>query len=182
MSQLQSPTPGFLFAAVLFRKDLHQVSDLIAIWEKKWGAGLPFFHSYCPMKRYYAKEMGPESDLDRFFILTPILVKRESLVSAKHWSQALEKKYEQNNARQVNWDVGILTLENLQLATGKNFTHRVYLGEGIFSDLTLIYQKGDFNALDWSYPDYSHPEIKHFFCWAREILHLKLKEIPPGRK
>ena len=38
----------------------------------------------------------------------------------------------------------------LVLATGKNFTHRVYLSRGIWADLTLIFQKGDWLDLPWT--------------------------------
>jgi hypothetical protein len=45
------------------------------------------------------------------------------------------------------------------LATGKNYAHRIYLGKGIYADLTLIFQKGAFRKLPWTYPDYSDPEM-----------------------
>jgi hypothetical protein len=41
------------------------------------------------------------------------------------------------------------------LATGKNFGHRVYLGQGIWADLTLVYSKGAWQVLPWTFPDYA---------------------------
>ncbi len=65
--------------------------------------------------------------------------------------------------RRINIDPGYINPERLILAKGKNFTHRVYLSKGIFADLTLIFQKGSFRPLEWTYPDYADPEIIGFF-------------------
>jgi hypothetical protein len=48
------------------------------------------------------------------------------------------------------------------LATGKNYSHRIYIGKGIYADLTLIYTKGGFTTLPWTYPDYA---AKHMFAY-----------------
>ncbi len=40
-----------------------------------------------------------------------------------------------------------LLLERFVLATGKNYTHRIYIGKGIYADLTLIFQNGSFSGL-----------------------------------
>ena len=50
-------------------------------------------------------------------------------------------------------------LENLVLATGKSQAHRIYLGEGVFGDLTLIFRKGTYQPLPWTYPDYASREL-----------------------
>ena len=56
------------------------------------------------------------------------------------------------------------------------FTHRLYLGQGVCGDLTLLYQDDSFQPLPWTYPDYAHAEIRTFFAWLRKILHLKMVE------
>ena len=62
--------------------------------------------------------------------------------------------------RAVNIDPGLITRERLILATGKNAGHRVYLGRGVFADLTLLYRSGGFEPLPWTYPDYASPEVR----------------------
>jgi hypothetical protein len=47
-----------------------------------------------------------------------------------------------------------VALEKFVLASCKNFSHRIYLGSGVWADLTLIYRAGGFMALEWTYPDY----------------------------
>ena len=48
------------------------------------------------------------------------------------------------NLPNANWD-------DLVLATGKNYTHRIYLSKGIYADLTLVFHQGSFQTLAWTY-------------------------------
>jgi hypothetical protein len=57
--------------------------------------------------------------------------------------------------------------ERFVLASGKNFSHRVYIGSGIYADLTLIYQKGSFQMLPWTYPDYGDDRMLNFLEQVR---------------
>ena len=82
----------------------------------------------------------------------------------------IEARFAGDGRRQINMDPGFLNEERIILASGKNFTHRVYLRNGIYADLTLIYQKGAYQCLPWTYPDYRRPELLHFFG----IIRLKL--------
>jgi hypothetical protein len=45
------------------------------------------------------------------------------------------------------------------LGTTKGFSHRIYQGQGIFADLTLIYENGTYRSLPWTYPDYGGREL-----------------------
>jgi len=116
---------------------------------------------------YYEREMG--KGLLRSFFAFETLMAQDSLADMKHQAMALEEKWMVNGSRMVNIDPGILTAERLVLATTKNFTHRIYLGKGIFGDLTLIYQKGGFSFLDWTYPDYRSEIAIDFLTRARRL-------------
>jgi len=87
-----------------------------------------------------------------------------------------EEKFKIDGARTVNIDFGVLSLENVILATNKPFAHRVYLTNGVYLDLTYIYQDRTYNKVPWTYPDYAHPEIISFFNLAREVLLKKNRE------
>jgi hypothetical protein len=54
------------------------------------------------------------------------------------------------------------------LASGKNFSHRIYIGQHIYADLTLIFRKGAFETLPWTYPDYADQPIRSFLERARK--------------
>ena len=86
----------------------------------------------------------------------------------KRTTNKIENGYLQDGKRQVNIDPGYISLERLVLATGKNYTHRIYLSKGIFADLTLIFHKGSFSPLQWTYEDYASPEIIAFFNDVRD--------------
>jgi hypothetical protein len=75
----------------------------------------------------------------------------------------------------LNIDPGYLSLEHVILATTKGYTHRPYLRDGIYADLTLIYQKGSYRALEWTYPDYGQPNIIALFNHLRTMYAEALK-------
>ncbi|MEW5736060.1 MAG: DUF4416 family protein, partial [Thermodesulfobacteriota bacterium] len=69
--------------------------------------------------------------------------------------------------RKLNLDPGFITAERFVLATGKNFIHRIYVGSGIFADLTLVFREGDFVPLEWTYPDYAERSLRDFLLAVR---------------
>jgi hypothetical protein len=116
--------------------------------------------------KYYEKEMG--WPLHRRFISFKTLVRPQDIVDIKCKTNDLENKESQGGKRKINIDPGYVALERLVLATGKNYTHRIYLSEGIYADLTLIFQKGSFSPLAWTYRDYSDSKIIGYFNAVRE--------------
>ncbi len=70
--------------------------------------------------------------------------------------------------RRVNIDPGYIALERLVLATGKNYTHRIYLSKGIYADLTLVFHQGSFQTLAWTYRDYADTVVIGYFNEIRE--------------
>lgn len=123
---------------------------------------------------YYEPEMG--APLFRRFIVFKDLIAQETLPDIKLLTNALEKSFLNiNGKRHVNLDPGYLTLERFILATGKNFTHRVYLRDGIFADLTLIYTRGAFQTLPWTFPDYATETIRTFLADVRQAYYMELK-------
>jgi hypothetical protein len=115
--------------------------------------------------RYYEREMG--WPLHRRFFTFKNLIPPEKLVEIKLKTNGIEKAYLKGNQRRINIDPGYISLERLVLATGKNYIHRIYLGEGIYADLTLVFKRGGFVPLDWTYPDYADPEMIDCFNTIR---------------
>jgi len=115
---------------------------------------------------YYEQEFG--SNLKRIFISFAELVSQDALVDIKYATNKLEQEFSLEGKRQANIDPGILTAERLVLATGKNFAHRIYLGRGVFANLTLIYRKDSFMTLPWTYPDYASKEVIVFWNNVRK--------------
>ncbi|MGD9158673.1 MAG: DUF4416 family protein [Desulfobacteraceae bacterium] len=125
--------------------------------------------------RYYEKEMG--WPLYRRFITFKELIPPEKLVDKKLSTNKIEANYSSKGKRRINIDPGYICLERLVLATGKNYTHRIYLSHGIYADLTLVFNRGTFKPLEWSYPDYSDEESIEFFNNEREKYKNQLRKV-----
>ncbi len=126
---------------------------------------------------YYHKEMG--SPLFRRMFSFKKLIDQSSLPEIKLFTNELEKKLSgdlYHKGRRLNIDPGYLVLERFVLATGKNFTHRIYLTRGIYADLTLIYTKGGFKALAWTYPDYKSEPMITWLTQVRKRYKMDLKD------
>ena len=53
-----------------------------------------------------------------------------------------------------------MSLPRFVLATTKENAHRIPLADGIFAEITLLYGKGGFQPLPWTYPDFrSEPTL-----------------------
>jgi hypothetical protein len=157
MSLPTKPEPAKLLIG-LFTGDKALFPKVAALLASKIGAVdmvSPWFEfNYTD---YYAAEMG-ESLFRRILVFND-LIEQDRIVDIKLMTNAVEIEYSKNGKRKVNIDPGYLLRERLVLATGKNFSHRIYLGRGIYADLTLIYQKGAFRKLPWTYPDYTAAEM-----------------------
>ncbi len=165
---LNPPTPGLIFASFLYRNDLYSPEELRTFWSSFFGESFSLIPQLNPLQDYYAKEMGP--CLSRIFFLTSKSYPREFLLSTKLLSLEWERTWAKDGKRMVNVDIGFLSLENFILATTKNYSHRIYLGQNIFADLTYNFHQGEFRALPWTYPDYLDEQKKDFLTWGRSFL------------
>lgn len=168
MLKAEVPSKGLLFGSFLYREDLFTDKFFTDFWQKMFGAGFSQRPLHNPLAHYYAKEMG--EPLSRIFFLTSSLFAREYLLSTKLQAIEWERKWSVDNHRQVNVDIGFLSAENFLLATTKNYSHRVFLGQGIYADLTYMFHQGELQTLPWTYPDYIDEEKKNFFLWGRSWL------------
>ena len=125
---------------------------------------LPFDHT-----RYYEREFG--AGLLRQIVAFAILIAPERLAEIKHATNDLERTWSVDGRRRVNLDPGYVSLCKLVLATTKDYAHRIYLGQGIYAEVTLQFKHGAFRAFEWTYPDYASPryleictEIRSFYA------------------
>ena len=138
-----------------------------------WISDMLFFDR----TRYYEREMG--WPLYRRFISFIQLIMPESIADIKLITNELEKAHLDKEKRTINIDPGYLTLERLVLATGKNYSHRVYLSKGIYADLTLIFHDGTFKPLSWTYPDYADEKVIGLFNSIRSEYLQRLRQGVP---
>lgn len=126
---------------------------------------------------YYATEMGPR--LYRAWWSLHRLLPPDQLAEFKLIANELEQQYVMpgGGGRGVNIDPGYLNESRLVLASCKDFAHRVYLGRGVYAEVSLVYRKDGFAPLEWTYGDYRSPEALRFFQGMRQDYRKQLKEV-----
>jgi hypothetical protein len=129
---------------------------------------LPFTHT-----QYYNAEFG--DNLLRYFISFKKLIQPQDLVQIKLFTNKIEHKFLNASRRRINIDPGYISESKLVLATTKNYSHRIYLGKGIFAEVTLYFKEHQFLPWPWTYPDYKSPEYQKIFQHIRN-LYLAQKE------
>lgn len=121
---------------------------------------------------YYDATMGV--GLRKQFLAFEQLIDPERLVDLKLLTNDWETEYaslaEHDEQRPLNLDPGYITLAKLVLASTKDHAHRIYLGRGIYAEITLKFRDGAWQASDWTYPDYRRLDFQEFFSRCREYL------------
>lgn len=174
----KAPDPVLLLLAVFSRY------DAVIDWARQRivqefgpialeSPAFPFVHT-----DYYTPTMG--EGLKKVFLAPADLVDPGRLPSIKTETNAWETEYASlglwPEPRPLNVDPGYITLGKLVLASTKDFAHRIYLGLGIYGEVTLFYRHQQWEHHDWTFADYRQPEYHVFFSRCREYLHQRLRE------
>lgn len=129
---------------------------------------------------YYRAEMG--ENLWRKFVGFRRLISPGDLVRIKLETNTLEVSLSSaaspSAPRRVNLDPGYLDATKLVLASTKNQAHRIYLAQGIYAEVTLLFHHGTFHPFVYTYADYRWPETHGFLRQARlrYLKQLRLKQ------
>lgn len=153
------PLAGLLSSdPALLRQAVSSLSDLLGKPVQLTDPA-PFGHTH-----YYEREMG--ADLLRQFVVFGSLKDPDELADWKLAANDLEQRLglHASGGRRVNVDPGYLAPGKLVLASTKDHSHRVYLRQGIYAEVTLRYQDNRFKTWEWSYPDYA--QAAEFFQQA----------------
>jgi len=166
MSVPKAPDPAKLVVSV-FLKDKDLLEEIFPQLEALAGP-LDMMSKWLDFDftDYYYKEMG--QPLFRRILAFRPLIEQEALASVKRATNEIETDFKREGGRQVNIDPGYLLRSRFILATGKDYSHRIYIGQQIYADLTLMYTKQGFKSLDWTYPDYASPGVLDFLTRVRE--------------
>ena len=113
-------------------------------------------------------------DLKKQLLAFTPLMDPEELPNTKLLSNDWEREFAKIAAgsipRPINIDPGYLTEAKLVLATTKDRDHRIYLGKGIYAEITLFYHQRQWRTSRWTYPDYQQPSYFDFFSQCRDFL------------
>ena len=179
MREIRSPIPVKLFIGMLSPKP--ELFDICAdIVCKEYGP-IDYQSGIVPWTNsdFYQEEMG--SGILRKFIFFEQLIDPGDLPAIKISTTRIEKNLAiqtVNNARRrINLDPGYVTEAKVVLATTKDYTHRLYIGEGIYAEVTLRYVNKirSFAPFDYTYLDYCSETYKTMFNKARDVLRTALQ-------
>jgi hypothetical protein len=124
---------------------------------------------------YYNDEMG--DGLKKQFLSFEKLIMPDQLADIKNSTNQIEADYSIEGKRTVNLDPGYMEESKLILASTKNYSHRIYLKDGIWAELTLSYAGGKFVTHPWTYPDYQTELTYEFLSKVRDRYIGQLKTI-----
>lgn len=121
---------------------------------------------------YYESEMGPNLIKQLFGFADRI--DPAELPRIKQRAMELEREIgrtvDGNLLRRANLDPGLLSVESLVLATTKYSGHRICIAPALYAEVTLLFQKGRYAPLEWTYPDYQTQTVQDFLLEFRAEL------------
>ena len=171
--KFEAPKPVKVFVGLLITQ-LFILPQVYKLLEEKLGAiDLKSQLMDFNFTRYYEAEMGLE--LKRQFLSFHNLMSPDELVEIKLFTRELEQSLAKEGKRLVNLDPGYLTPAKIVLASTKDFSHRLYLGQGIYGEVTLLFRHKRFEPLPWTYPDYHTEAYQRFFYELRAQYMAQLK-------
>jgi len=185
MAEIKYPNNDKLICGIIF--NLIKAHDIALVELQKLFGEIDLHlenHIEFNFTDYYYKQMG--MPLYRCFISFRNLVDPSNLANIKILTNELELKIKNeiisashseipNLTRIINLDPGLLNPSRLVLASAKNYAHRIYLKDGIYAELELLFTKNEAITLPWTYPDYKTKEYQSFFIKARKILLAQLR-------
>lgn len=173
------PVDPVLKFCALFAQEVSAIQWACRKLESKWGSLALVSPVYdFTETQFYEREMG--AGLKKQLVVLEGLEAPEWLPGAKRQSNQWEQEYLSDHdsavPRPLNMDPGYLTLTKLVLATTKDRDHRLYLGQGIYGEVTVHYKYGQWQNDRWTYPDYQRADYHQFLTECREYLKAQLKQ------
>ena len=178
MAEIRDVEPVKLFIAMLSPEE-ELFKEVVNSLEPVFGACegsqevYPFNYT-----EFYNKEMG--NGLLRSFLSFKELIDPLYLADVKLITNSIEMQYANTSQgklkRRINLDPGYIGLSKFVLASVKDRPHRIYLGKGIYAEITLYYEKKTFRPFPWSYPDYASGEYMPYLNSIRDIYAEELKK------
>jgi hypothetical protein len=124
------------------------------------------------MTSYYEKQAV--TNILRQFVTKAELIDPGRLAGIKHATNALEEQLAKQLAtdlpRPINLDPGYIEPSKLVLASTKNFSHRIYIGQDMYAEVTLSFHRGRWQGYPFTFPDFKSGRYDDFLNEARHRL------------
>ncbi len=186
MAEAKRPPSALFFAGVISNpaESPHAIRTMLTeAWGEIETESPPWPFDFTD---YYENEMG-KGLVRRFFAWREPRI-LDGLHRAKIESNEMERTFAKGClsgvSRPLNIDPGYILPSKLVLFTTKDFSHRIYIADGIFAEVTLQWRAGGFQALPWTFPDYRSERYIEFLSGLRRACALRLhprgKAQPPS--
>ncbi len=165
---------AFIVFAVMWNKEKVEKFNF-AIEKLKENFGEVVFQTdefILDYSHYYEKEMG--QNLIKKFIAFDKIIDKEDSIKIKKFSENLEDSLKENNNRTVNIDPVFVDEYQVVALSRKDRGSRVYIGDGVYGELQLLYHHKTFQSLIWTYLDYK--ENANFFNQVRKYYLMKIND------
>lgn len=172
MGDIHEPAPVLLLVAVSSRYDAALEWARGHIEQRHGSLALASEAFDFTETDYYTATMGDA--LKKQFVTCQQLIDPGQLAAIKRATNDWEAEYAaiggHPESRPLNLDPGYITPAKLVLASTKDHAHRMYLGDGIYAEVTLAFRGKQWQPLDWTYPDYRRADFHAFFSRCRQYL------------
>lgn len=164
--------------SVIFGNDIkYRIKDVIDLLEPAFGK-VDFVSKplkFSEFTSYYEKEMG--ENLESRIVSFEALMHPYELANAKMFTNSVEERLSADGKRTVNVDAGYVHHSQFVLASTKQWGSRVYLGGGIYAEVTLIFLNGHFRPWEMTYPNYRTREYIDELEKIRELYMTKKRNL-----
>ncbi len=155
----------------LLAKDTDLLSEVVSLLEVENGhVDFATDPQRWQVTQYYQKEMG--KNLFRQFISFEELVGPDTIVHFKRKTNRTELAFSSERigspGRSVNIDPGYIDTGKLVLASTKAQAHRIYIGQGVYAEVTLLYHHGAYHPFIYTYEDYRSQYTNSFLIQVRK--------------
>jgi hypothetical protein len=167
---VQKPPPGRLVVSIIY-SSIDALADGLKALERKFGrVQFETLEIPCSEAELYREEMG--KPLSRRLFSFDKLVDRSALIDIKKACHKIEPHFADIHGeytfRTINLDPGILSPDNLIMTSHREYNHRMYVGDGVYGELTLVWSRNQFVRLPWTCLDFYHDEAIDFFIRVRQ--------------
>lgn len=114
---------------------------------------------------YYDEELGGEGLRRIYSFKQTVDASRQAEI--KEMTNEFERILSVDGNRKINLDPGFINHGRLMLATTKKAGFRIPLSNGIYTELTLFYARGEWHKFPWTYRDYQSERVQKFLTEVR---------------
>ena len=159
--------PVKLFAAILF-SSAEDLKAGIARLEASFGP-TDYISPETPfdVTDYYAEELG--TPIYRALVSFQNAVMPSFLPDIKLKTISIEDAMRKENKRTINVDSGYMDFDKVVLASTKKGPYKIYMSRGIWADMTLHYEKGNFLPFAWTFADFKDGRYNKYLLRIREL-------------